>query len=179
MPRHSTRATHPSGNDVEVDDQLNVLSQHDSVQGPDQLMDCDDEELSDQRPTRRSKKSNVTNSSAKVAMVKAKKSRKSRTRRGASDDEGGSEDDEPKPPFDRDEFLATARPIPLAAAKIIDGVVSDLQTVLHQLEHTGFSLVLDTAVAIEEASGNTEDGQEVCPRVAVKILQEHGLCPCY
>lgn len=161
MPRRSTRAAAPSQDDIEVDDQENEPSQQDTVQDADQLMHSGDEEP-EEKPLHRSKKSNATKSKSKAVKVKTEKNNKSRTRRDASDDnERGPEDDVPASPFDMDEFLATARPIPREGADTINGVISDLQTVLHQLNHTGFGLVLDTAVAVEEASGNTEEGQEV------------------
>lgn len=160
MPRRSTRTAAPSQDDIEVDDQENEPSQQESVQDADQPMDSVAEKP-EQNPPRRSKKSNATSSKSKGAKVKTEKNNKSRTRRDASDDERDSKDDLPGPPFDRDDFLATARPIPPEGAENIDGVISDLQTVLHQLDHTGFELVLDTAVAVEEAAGNTEEGQEV------------------
>ncbi|GJJ15574.1 hypothetical protein Clacol_009852 [Clathrus columnatus] len=62
-------------------------------------------------------------------------------------------------PFNREEFLATARPI--KRVDNIDGVMFDLQHLIKQVEHIGFELVTDTAMAIEEVSGCTKDGQEV------------------
>lgn len=162
MPRRATRAAMPvQTDDIEVDNQGTVPSQHDSVQNPDEPMDFADQEVPEQQPARRPRHSNAKRSGSKRATVKTEKNRKSRTRRDASDDERDSEEEVCEPPFDKDTFLATARPIPPEGAKTIDGVISDFQTVLHQLEHTGFDLVSETAVAVEEASGNTADGQEV------------------
>jgi hypothetical protein len=124
-------------------------------------MDSADEEVPEQQPVRRSKKVNAKKSAPQGARVKTEKNRRSRTRRDASDEQDDFDQEVSAPPFDKDEFLATARPIPPEGAKTIDGVILDLQTVLHQLEHTGFGLVLETAVAVEEASGNTEEGQQV------------------
>jgi hypothetical protein len=148
MPRRSTRATFPSQDDIEVDDQENLPTQQDSVQDADQLMEAE------QKPMRRS---NTTKS--KTVKVKTEKKTPFRAPENAPNDDHS--DPETVAPFDRDEFLATARPIPPEGAKTIDGVISDLQTVVHALGHQGFDLVLDTAVAVEETSGNTEEGQEV------------------
>ncbi|KAF8508213.1 hypothetical protein JB92DRAFT_2832462 [Gautieria morchelliformis] len=168
MPRRSTRATVLSQDDIEVDEQENIPSQHDSVQDADQPMDSADEALPEQKPGRRTRKSNTTKS--KTVKIKTEQKKIFRAPENAPDD-GHSDDSEAVAPFDRDEFLATARPIPPEGAKTIDGVISDLQTVVHALGHQGFNLVLETAVAVEETSGNTEEGQEAATKLDLVMRQ--------
>ncbi|KAF8574989.1 hypothetical protein K439DRAFT_1398662 [Ramaria rubella] len=159
MPRRSTRVAQVVEDDIEVDDQEIVPSQQDSVQDVDMPMDVAEEEVIDKKPSRRSKKSSGK-SGRETTTVKSEKSKKSRTRRDPSDERGDAEDGAEGRPFDREEFLATARPIPQECAQTVDGIISDLQIVLNELENAGFVLVEDTAVAVEEVSGNTEEGQE-------------------
>lgn len=63
--------------------------------------------------------------------------------------------------FNKDEFLATARPISRGQVEIINSVMYDLQHLATQVEHVGFELVAETAMAIGEVSGDTKDGEEV------------------
>jgi hypothetical protein len=149
MSRHTNRL-------ATSDDEEENEVQHEPV--PDRHASADEEE--DEAQAKRSKRNSASKSKAKGSKPKVEKSKKTRQRQDASDNEedmgcvGLA-------PFDRDEFLATARAIPPDGAETLSGVISDLQIVMDQVEASGYELVTDTAVAVEEVSGNTEEGQEV------------------
>lgn len=117
-----------------------------------------DESAPEEEEPRRIKAANASNTKRNSSKIKKEKAAKSRTRRNASENDL---DLGLTAPFDRDKFLAAFHPVSSEGTRTIEGVGSDFKTVLDQLEHTGFQLVLDTAMAIEEVSGQTEEGQEV------------------
>ncbi|KAF8516814.1 hypothetical protein BU17DRAFT_92414 [Hysterangium stoloniferum] len=143
--------------------------QQDPVPDQDERMAPNEEE--EQTQLKRSERTATSNSKTKVSKVKVEKTKKSRARRDASVNEEDMGYGEPLASFDKDEFLATARPIPLEGAETLSGVISDLQIVMDQVEASGYELVADTAVAVEEVSGNTEEGQEAGGKLDLVMRQ--------
>lgn len=156
MPRRSMRVAASAQDDNEPDEEIVIPSQQDSVQDADQPLDSVADQEPEPKPLARSKKSK-----SKSTKAISEKSRKNRARCVASDEEGGCQHGGSVAPFDREAFFATARPIPKDGADHIMGLVSDVNKVLHQVKHVGFGFVSETAVAVEEVSGHTEEGQKV------------------
>jgi len=155
MARRTTRRASPA---AESEDQEMENTQEQV--GEDQEMGSSGDE---QVAIKRSKSVvNASKGASSALKVKREKSRKSRVRRDASDDEDGAEPQEAIDDFvfDRAAFLAEAHPIPANEANprgTIPGIISDLQGVLNHLQDTGFALVTDTAIAIEEVSAGKEE----------------------
>ncbi|KIJ54712.1 hypothetical protein M422DRAFT_240792 [Sphaerobolus stellatus SS14] len=156
MPRRTTHRPSPAESDAEMVDATPVVNDE---------MDEEEEEV----PVKRSRSVvNASRSATKSGKVKKEKANKSRARRDASGDEGDAEEDPEEFEFDRDAFLKQIHPIPDAEAKQggkLPGIISDFQVVIDQLQNNGFTLVTETAVAVEEVSAGTDAGKKAAQKL--------------